>query len=140
MRLTSQGYLKTCLCYENGVDLRQIIRQGAEDEVLQEAIREAVRKKPAAHCFENLPEITEKKNMYCIGGDVYKRQLLEMIREDIGLTGTKEGCDEGECGACTVIMDGKAIHSCCTLAVSADAVSYTHLDVYKRQQKIWART
>lgn len=68
VRLTSQGYLKTCLCYENGVDLRQIIRQGAGDEVLQEAIREAVGRKPAAHCFENLPEITEKKNMYCIGG------------------------------------------------------------------------
>ncbi len=48
------------------------------------------------------------------------RTLLEMIREDIGLTGTKEGCDEGECGACTVLMNGKAIHSCCTLAVEAD--------------------
>ena len=48
------------------------------------------------------------------------RTLLEMIRGDLGLTGAKESCDEGECGACTVIMDGKAISSCLTLAVQAD--------------------
>lgn len=48
------------------------------------------------------------------------RTLLEMIREDLRLTGTKEACNEGECGACTVIMNGKAINSCLTLAVEAD--------------------
>jgi len=49
-----------------------------------------------------------------------QRTLLEIIRDNIGLTGTKEGCDEGECGACTVLLNGMPIHSCCTLAVEAD--------------------
>ncbi len=51
------------------------------------------------------------------------RTLLEFVREDLGLTGAKEGCNEGECGACTVILDGKAISSCMYLAVDADGKS-----------------
>ena len=47
-------------------------------------------------------------------------RLIDFIREDLKLKGTKEGCGEGECGACTVIVNGKAINSCLMLASSAD--------------------
>jgi xanthine dehydrogenase YagT iron-sulfur-binding subunit len=46
--------------------------------------------------------------------------LLDLLRERLHLTGTKKGCDRGQCGACTVILDGRRINSCLTLAVSHD--------------------
>jgi len=49
-----------------------------------------------------------------------RRTLLEVIREDLGLTGTKKGCGIGDCGSCTVLLDGVATFSCLTLAVQAD--------------------
>ncbi|MBW1771342.1 MAG: (2Fe-2S)-binding protein [Deltaproteobacteria bacterium] len=47
------------------------------------------------------------------------RTLLEVLREELGLMGTKEGCGKGDCGACTVLLDGEPVYSCITLAIEA---------------------
>jgi len=49
--------------------------------------------------------------------------LLDMLREHLDLTGTKKGCDHGQCGACTVLIDGRGVLSCLTLAVTKDGAS-----------------
>lgn len=54
--------------------------------------------------------------------------LLDALRDRLGLTGTKRGCDEGVCGACTVLMDGEPVNSCLTLAVEADGHSITTIE------------
>ena len=54
--------------------------------------------------------------------------LLDLLRERLDLTGTKKGCDHGQCGACTVIADGKRINSCLTLAVMKDGSEITTIE------------
>jgi carbon-monoxide dehydrogenase small subunit len=49
-----------------------------------------------------------------------RRTLLDVLREDLGLTGTNAGCEHGSCGACTVLLDGKSIRACLLLAVQAN--------------------
>ena len=65
------------------------------------------------------------------------RTLLEVLRDDLNLTGAKEGCNEGECGACMVLLNGKAINTCLTLAVEADGGEITTIeglaDRYRQQ-------
>ena len=56
------------------------------------------------------------------------RYLLEVLRDQLGLLGTKESCDEGECGACTVLLDGLAVNSCILLALQADGCSVTTVE------------
>lgn len=68
LRLTSTGLLKPCLCYEQGVELKSLLRGGADDTTLRDAIREAILQKPAAHCFAQQENITEHKSMNQIGG------------------------------------------------------------------------
>jgi len=54
--------------------------------------------------------------------------LLDLLRERLGLTGTKKGCDHGQCGACTVIVNGERINSCLALAVSHDGEAITTIE------------
>jgi carbon-monoxide dehydrogenase small subunit len=69
-----------------------------------------------------------------VNGETYEvavqpwRTLLEVLRNDIGLTGAKRGCDEGDCGACTVIIDGKPVSSCLSLAVEAQGKDITTIE------------
>ena len=69
-----------------------------------------------------------------VNGDLYEvavkpnDTLLEVLRETLKLTGTKEGCGVGECGACTVLMDGKAILSCLTLALDVAGRAITTIE------------
>jgi len=54
--------------------------------------------------------------------------LLDLLRERAGLTGTKKGCDHGQCGACTVLLDGRRINACLTLAVMQDGHELTTIE------------
>jgi aerobic carbon-monoxide dehydrogenase small subunit len=62
--------------------------------------------------------------------------LLEVIREDLGFTGTKEGCGVGECGACTVIMNGKSVNACLVLAPEADGKEITTVEGLAQGEKL----
>ena len=57
-----------------------------------------------------------------------RRLLVDLLRYDIGLTGTKEGCSVGVCGACTVLIDGQMVASCIMLAVAADGTEITTIE------------
>lgn len=68
VRLTPTGLLKPCLCYEEGTDLRALLRENVSDEGLREYMRRQIFQKPAAHCFDCQNKITEKRSMNRIGG------------------------------------------------------------------------
>ncbi len=69
-----------------------------------------------------------------INGQLYEvtvepnRTLLDVLRYDLGLTGTKEGCSTGNCGSCTVLLDGKAVNSCLVLAAEVEGKEITTIE------------
>jgi carbon-monoxide dehydrogenase small subunit len=75
-----------------------------------------------------------------------RRMLVQVIREDLDLTGTHIGCDTSQCGACTVLVDGRAVKSCTILAVQADGSSITTIEglapdggLHAIQQAFWEK-
>ncbi|MET8944940.1 2Fe-2S iron-sulfur cluster-binding protein [Streptomyces sp. NPDC004542] len=58
----------------------------------------------------------------------HRRALLDLLREDLGLTGAKKGCDHGQCGACTVLVDGRRANGCLLLAVTLDGSEVTTVE------------
>jgi len=73
-----------------------------------------------------------------------RRLLVQLLREDLGLTGTHVGCDTSQCGACTVHLDGRAVKSCAVLAVQADGSAVTTIEglapeggLHPLQQAFW---
>jgi xanthine dehydrogenase YagT iron-sulfur-binding subunit len=65
-----------------------------------------------------------------------RTSLLDMLREQVGLTGTKKGCDQGACGACTVMVNDQRVVSCLTLAVQADGAEVTTIEGLERNGRL----
>jgi xanthine dehydrogenase YagT iron-sulfur-binding subunit len=65
-----------------------------------------------------------------------RTSLLDMLREQAGLTGTKKGCDQGACGACTVMVNDQRVVSCLTLAVQADGADVTTIEGLERNGRL----
>ena len=57
-----------------------------------------------------------------------RQSLLEILRDELGLTGSKEGCNNGNCGACSVILNGRLVNSCCVLGVEVEGAQITTIE------------
>ncbi|MEU0253999.1 2Fe-2S iron-sulfur cluster-binding protein [Streptomyces sp. NPDC006184] len=79
---------------------------------------------PGHHCEVTL-RVNGKPHTVLID---HRRVLLDVLREDLDLTGSKKGCDQGQCGACTVLVDGRRLNSCLLLAVTLDGREVTTVE------------
>lgn len=77
-----------------------------------------------------------------VNGETYElaiapyRTLVDVLREEIHLTGTKKGCDVGDCGACTVLLDGKAVNACLILAATVQEAEITTIEGLAQNGKL----
>jgi xanthine dehydrogenase YagT iron-sulfur-binding subunit len=89
-----------------------------------------------ASALEKMPlniEVNGKKHKLSVEARV---TLLDLLREQLNLTGTKKGCDHGQCGACTVHVDGRRINSCLTLAVMQEGKKVTTIEGLAKGDKL----
>ncbi len=102
------------------VDENETARTGDNDRGLTDrpVLLEANVTDPANQSFEDIIAVTINGQAYRLAG-AHRKSLLDALREDAGLTGTKEGCAEGECGACTVWLNGQAVMACLVPAPQA---------------------
>jgi len=77
--------------------------------------------------MKRLINLTINDKVYEVAAEP-NRTLVDLLRYDLGLTGTKKGCELGDCGSCTVIMDGKPVNSCLVLAVQANGREITTIE------------
>lgn len=84
----------------------------------------------------------KKKITLNVNGQKYRvpieggQTLLDLLREGLGLMGTKKGCDQGDCGACTVLVDGKPVNACLVLAVEVSGKNITTIEGLTRNGKL----
>ena len=110
-------------------------------------VREEIEAKPCVTCGDRLPPLSGRQLMkypvsITVNGAKRKHHvearllLVHYLRETLGLTGTNVGCDTSQCGACTVLVDGKAVKSCTVLAVQADGAKVTTIEGLARDGKL----
>lgn len=85
--------------------------------------------------MQQIIELTVNGETYSIETEP-RRTLLEVLRENLGLTGAKEGCGKGDCGHCTVLIDGNPVYSCLTLAVEMEGKDIVTIEGLAEGEKL----